>query len=69
MYAFPELFKIIGEEMKLIGYGTCRKNRIVFPGDYERLTFPKVAEGGTYRRIYNRCFHIVATIWKDSKIL
>ena len=68
-YACPDLFSIIFEEMDSIGGGTCKKNRICLPGNDERLTLPKVAERGTYRRLYNRCFHIVDTRRKDSKTL
>ena len=51
MYACPELFAILFEEMNLIECGTYRKNIIGFTGNYERLKFPKVAERGTYRRL------------------
>ena len=55
--------------MNLIGVGTCRKNRIGFPGNYERFVFPKSAERVTYRQIYNRRFRLVATRRKDFKTL
>ena len=42
-YACQYLFVILFEEMNLIGGGTCRKNRIVFPGNDEGLTFTKGA--------------------------
>ena len=64
-YDYPELFEIIFEEIKLIGGGTCRKKIIYFTGNDERLTFPKGEDIGTYRKIYNRRFHPVATICKD----
>ena len=60
-YACPELFSIIFEDMNLVGGGTCRNNIIGFPGNYERLKFPKGAVRGTYRQIYNRVFHILST--------
>ena len=65
----PEIFAIIFEDMNLIIGGTCRNNRIGLPGNYENLTFPRGEVRGTYRRIYNRLFHLVATIWKDSNTL
>ena len=64
-YDYPELFEIIFEEIKLIGGGTCRKKIIDFPGNYERLTFPKGADRGTYWKIYNRRFHILSKRCKD----
>ena len=63
MYACSELFAILFEEMNLIGGGTCRKNRICFPGDDERLAFTKGSQRGTYREIYIRRFCFVSTVW------
>ena len=40
-YACPDLFVILFEEKKLIGYGNCITKRIGFPGDDVRLTFSK----------------------------
>ena len=40
-YSCPELFAILFEEIKIIGGGTCRKYRIVFPVNDEQLIFPK----------------------------
>ena len=61
--ACPELLVILFEEMNLIGGGTCRNNRICFPGDDERLAFTKGSQRGTYREIYIRRFCFVSTIW------
>ena len=68
-YACPELFEILSEDLNLILGGTYRKNRIGFPGNDELLTLTKVVERGTYWRLFNRHFLIVATSWKDSKTL
>ena len=69
MYACPDLFVILFKDMNPIGSGTCRKNIIVFPGNDERLTLPKFWERGDCRQIYNRCLHLLSTMWKDSNIL
>ena len=55
--------------MSLIVGVTFINSRIGFPGNDEQLKFPKSAERVTYKRLYNRPFNIVATIWKDSKTL
>ena len=69
MYACTEIFTIIFEKVNLIGGGTCRNDRIGLPGNDERLTFSRGAERGTYMRLYNRRFHLVATIYKYSKTM
>ena len=68
-YYFTGIFAILFEYMNLIGGGNCRNNRIYFRGNCERLTFPKGAERGTYRRLYSMLFRILATRGKDSKTL
>ena len=68
-YAWPDIFAILGELIDLIWGGTCRNNIIGFPGDDERLIFPKSAGRGNYRQLYNSRFHLVAASLKDSKTL
>eukprot|EP00957_Ditylum_brightwellii_P075165 5711884-Ditylum_brightwellii.AAC.1 len=55
--------------MNILGTGTCRKNRKGFPGDDSRSVVTPQSQWGTFKRVYNRRFHLVATTWKDSKIL
>eukprot|EP00957_Ditylum_brightwellii_P030495 2309413-Ditylum_brightwellii.AAC.1 len=55
--------------MNILGAGTCRKNRKGFPGDVSRLVVPSQSQWGTFKRLYNRLFYLVATRWKNSKTL
>ena len=55
--------------MNIYSAGTCRANRIGFPGQDPRLDLPARAERGTYKRLYCERFNMIATCWKDSKRL
>ena len=53
----------------MLAYGACRKNRKVFQGKNDNITLPRGCERGTFKRLYNSCFCLVVTLWKDLKTL
>eukprot|EP00957_Ditylum_brightwellii_P145731 11097090-Ditylum_brightwellii.AAC.1 len=55
--------------MNILGAVICTKNRKGFPGDDSRLVVASQSQQGTFKRLYNRQFHLVATRWKGSKII
>ena len=68
-HACPELLAILEEDLNVLAGGKCRKNRKVFPLKDYCLTLPRGCEKGIYKCLYNFCFHLVDTQWKDSKTL
>ena len=68
-YAAPELCALLQEELNVYSAGTCRANRIGFPGKDPRLVLSSRAERGTFQRLYCARFNMIATRWKDSKTL
>ena len=68
-YACPEILAILEEDLNFLVGGTCWKNRKGFPGKCDRLTLSRGCERGTFKRLYNFRFHILAAQWKDPKTL
>ena len=60
---------ILEEDINVLSGGTCQKNRIGFPGKDDHLTLLRGCEMGTFKRLYNFRFHLVAARWKYSKTL
>ena len=68
-YACPELLTILEEELNILAGNTREKTRKYFPVKHNCLNLLRSCERGTFKHIYNCCFRIVATRWKDSKTL
>ena len=69
LYACPELLAILEEELNVIAGGTCRHNMKCFSLKDCFLTLLMGCKRGTPKCIYNCCFCIVATQWKNTKTL
>ena len=66
-YAAPQLFAIMLKEWNIRGVGTCKSNRKGFPS--AKLPLVNSADRGSFIRLVDKRLGMVATRWKDSKIL
>ena len=66
-YAAPQWFVIMLKEWNLRGVGTCKSNRKGFPS--AELPLSNSSNRGSFVRLVDKRLGIVATRWKDSKIL
>ena len=66
-YNCPQLLALMTTEWNLCGGGTCKANRIGYPMDMLKLSNSDTR--GHYVRVVDPRLGMVATWWKDSKIV
>ena len=66
-YAAPQLLALMSKEWNIRGVGTCKANRKGFPT--KELALSDASDRGSFVRLVDKRLGMVATRWKDSRIL
>ena len=66
-YAAPQLLALMSKEWNIRAVGICQANRKGFPS--AMLSLSNSSDRGSFMRLVDKILGMVATRWKDSRIL